>query len=61
MARPIRVNGGFVNWIEKGFKDLSAQSLREQYILKQREQGMDLFSIARELGLKTLVTLEKYK
>jgi hypothetical protein len=22
---------------------------------------MDLFSIARELGLKTLVTLEKYK
>ena len=47
--------------IEKGFKDLSAQSLREQYILKQREQGMDLFSIARELGLKTLVTLEKYK
>ena len=47
--------------LEKGFENLSAQSLREQYILKQREQGMDLFSIARELGLKTLVTLEKYK
>ena len=47
--------------MEKGFENLSAQSLREQYILKQREQGMDLFSIARELGLKTLVTLEKYK
>jgi len=47
--------------LERGFENLSVQSLREQYILKQREQGMDLFSIARELGLKTLVTLEKYK
>ena len=47
--------------IEKGHQDLSAQSIREQYILKQRELGVDLFSIARELGLKTMVTLEKYK
>ena len=47
--------------IEKGNQDLSAQSIREQYILKQRELGVDLFSIARELGLKTMVTLEKYK
>ena len=38
--------------IEKGNQDLSAQSIREQYILKQRELGVDLFSIARELGLK---------
>ena len=44
--------------IEKGNQDLSAQSIREQYILKQRELGVDLFSIARELGLKTMVTLE---
>ena len=36
----------------KGNQDLSAQSIREQYILKQRELGVDLFSIARELGLK---------
>ena len=47
--------------IEKGNQDLSAQLIREQYILKQRELGVDLFSIARELGLKTMVTLEKYK
>ena len=36
--------------IEKGNQDLSAQSIREQYILKQRELGVDLFSIARELA-----------
>ena len=52
---------------EKTFKvpidagSVSYTHLREQYILKQRELGVDLFSIARELGLKTMVTLEKYK
>ncbi len=43
--------------IEKSNQDLSAQSIREQYILKQRELGVD---IARG-GPKTMVTLEKYK
>lgn len=39
--------------IEKGNQDLSAQSIREQYILNN-ELGVDLFYIARELGLKTM-------
>lgn len=46
---------------EKSQPNLSAQSLREQYILRQRERGVDLPEIARNLGLKTLVTLEKYR
>ncbi|GGE37383.1 site-specific tyrosine recombinase XerD [Streptococcus himalayensis] len=46
---------------EKGQPTLSAQSLREQYILRQREKGVDLPQIAKSLGLKTMVTLEKYR
>ncbi|MBP2623407.1 site-specific tyrosine recombinase XerD [Streptococcus oricebi] len=46
---------------EKGQPQLSAQSLREQYILRQRQKGVDLTQLARDLGLKTSITLEKYK
>ena len=46
---------------EKGFSDLSAQGLREQFILRQIEEKLDLYEIAKKLGLKTVMTLEKYR
>ena len=46
---------------EKGFADLSAQGLREQFILRQIEEKVDLYEIAKKLGLKTVITLEKYR
>ena len=46
---------------EKGFSDLSAQGLREQFILRQSEEKVDLYEIAKKLGLKTVMTLEKYR
>ena len=46
---------------EKGFTDLSAQGLREQFILRQIEEKVDLYEIAKKLGLKTVMTLEKYR
>lgn len=46
---------------EKGFSDLSAQKLREQFILRQIEEKVDLYEIAKKLGLKTVITLEKYR
>ena len=46
---------------EKGFADLSAQGLREQFILRQIEEKLDLYEIAKKLGLKTVMTLEKYR
>ena len=46
---------------EKGFADLSAQGLREQFILRQIEEKVDLYDIAKKLGLKTVMTLEKYR
>ena len=46
---------------EKGFSDLSAQGLREQFILRQIEEKVDLYEIAKKLGLKTGMTLEKYR
>lgn len=46
---------------EKGFSDLSAQKLREQFILRQIEEKIDLYEIAKKLGLKTVMTLEKYR
>ncbi|TCD46048.1 site-specific tyrosine recombinase XerD [Streptococcus sp. X16XC17] len=39
----------------------SAQKLREQYILHELKEGRSLEEIAKQLGLKTLVSLEKYK
>ena len=46
---------------EKGFPPLSAQALREQFILRQIENKVDLYEIAKKLGLKTVLTLEKYR
>ncbi|HGL0930098.1 TPA: site-specific tyrosine recombinase XerD [Streptococcus pneumoniae] len=46
---------------EKGFPSLSAQVLREQFILRQIENKVDLYEIAKKLGLKTVLTLEKYR
>lgn len=46
---------------EKGFPSLSAQVLREQFILRQIENKVDLYEIAKNLGLKTVLTLEKYR
>lgn len=46
---------------EKGFPSLSAQVLREQFILIQIENKVDLYEIAKKLGLKTVLTLEKYR
>ena len=46
---------------EKGFSDLSAQGLREQFILRQIEEKVELYEIAKKLGLKTVMTLEKYR
>lgn len=46
---------------EKGESQLSAQKLREQFILRQLDRGRSLHDIARDLGLKTITTLEKYK
>ena len=46
---------------EKGFPSLSAQALREQFILRQIENKVDLYEIAKKLGLKTVLTLEKYR
>ncbi|MDG9305298.1 site-specific tyrosine recombinase XerD [Streptococcus pneumoniae] len=42
---------------EKGFPSLSAQVLREQFILRQIENKVDLYEIAKKLGLKTVLTL----
>lgn len=46
---------------EKGFPSLSAQVLRVQFILRQIENKVDLYEIAKKLGLKTVLTLEKYR
>lgn len=46
---------------EKGFSTLSAQALREQFILRQIENKVDLYEIAKKLGLKTVLTIEKYR
>ncbi len=46
---------------EKGFPSLSAQVLREQFILRQIANKVDLYEIAKKLGLKTVLTLEKYR
>ncbi len=44
-----------------GHEDWTAQKLREQYILAQLSSGKNLQEIAKNLGLKTLNSLEKYK
>lgn len=46
--------------VASGHPDLTAQKLREQYILKQVAAGTDLLELAKKLGLKTPMTLEHY-
>ena len=43
-----------------GFETLSAQDLRQQYILHQKEAGKSILEISKQLGLKSPITLEKY-
>ena len=43
-----------------GLSGVTAQVLRQQYILRQIEKGTGAFKLARLLGLKSPVTLEKY-
>ncbi|MFZ2952174.1 MAG: site-specific tyrosine recombinase XerD [Streptococcus suis] len=44
-----------------GKTDWTAQKLREQFILKQIDEGKSLDQIAKELGLKTSVSLDKFR
>ncbi|HEM5491099.1 TPA: site-specific tyrosine recombinase XerD [Streptococcus suis] len=44
-----------------GKSDWTAQKLREQYILKQIDEGKSLDQIAKQLGLKTSMSLEKFR
>lgn len=43
-----------------GFPDLTAQKLREQYILREVQKGTSLLDLAKKLGLKSPLTLEHY-
>lgn len=43
-----------------GLSDLTAQGLREAYIREQVAKGLPSWELAKNLGLKTTVTLEKY-
>ncbi|HFI0457171.1 TPA: site-specific tyrosine recombinase XerD [Streptococcus suis] len=44
-----------------GKSDWTAQKLREQYILSQIDEGKSLDQIAKQLGLKTSMSLEKFR
>ncbi|KEO45534.1 site-specific tyrosine recombinase XerD [Streptococcus salivarius] len=44
----------------RGLSNVTAQVLRQQFILRQIEKGTGAFELARLLGLKSPVTLEKY-
>ncbi|MGT2950478.1 site-specific tyrosine recombinase XerD [Streptococcus cuniculi] len=46
---------------EQGKSEWNAQKLREQFILGQLQAGKELADIAKFLGLKTTISLEKYK
>lgn len=43
-----------------GLEEFTAQKLREQYILKEKQRGRSLLEVSYSLGLKSPVTLEKY-
>ena len=43
-----------------GLSNVTAQVLRQQFILRQIEKGTGAFELARLLGLESPVTLEKY-
>ena len=44
---------------EKGFADLSAQGLREQFILRQIEEKVDLYENRQKIGIKNSHDLRK--
>jgi integrase len=44
----------------KKYTDLTARELREQFILREVREGMGIYELSELLGLKTIVTLEKY-
>ncbi|WP_029186157.1 site-specific tyrosine recombinase XerD [Streptococcus suis] len=44
-----------------GKPDWTAQKLREQYILSKIDEGKSLDQIAKQLGLKTSMSLEKFR
>lgn len=46
---------------EQGLTQHSPQSLREQYIFKALQAGVDLLTIADNLGLRSLHSIEKYR
>lgn len=43
-----------------GRRDLTAQKLREQFILKEKSKGKSIIELSELLGLKSPITLEKY-
>ncbi|MFS1663052.1 site-specific tyrosine recombinase XerD [Streptococcus sp. zg-JUN1979] len=43
-----------------GLEEESAKSLRVQYILHEKEAGLSASTIARQLGLQSAITVEKY-
>lgn len=43
-----------------GLGGLSPKSLRDQYLLNQVASGLSIWDLAKQLGLKTTATLEKY-
>ncbi|MBM6541053.1 site-specific tyrosine recombinase [Streptococcus dysgalactiae subsp. equisimilis] len=49
---------GFLESI--GYKELTAQKLREQFILKEKSRGKSIMELSQFLGLKSPATLEKY-
>lgn len=45
---------------DKGLGHLTAKNLREEYIKKQVAAGLDATSLAKRLGIKSPLTLERY-
>lgn len=45
---------------EKGQDEMTAQRLREQYILREKAAGKSIMKVSRQLGLKSPITLEKF-
>lgn len=43
-----------------GLNEMTAQKLREQYIIKAKNKGVSIMDLVKQLGLKSPVTLEKY-
>ena len=62
-GKPILVSGPFrqlESFVkEKGFPALSAQALREQFILRQIENKVDLNEIAKKIRIKNSPDLRK--